>query len=114
MGKGQKHSIRQRFIRAQCRWQVENQSTQLALVIIWIESMNMWYQLFHVEQKHGMATWMLLPQVKSHLRCQGSGAAEDTLCAQQLQECLVLPKSIKLPMNQSLFQSVFVCSAQLI
>jgi hypothetical protein len=42
-----------------CR-QVEDQTTQMALKIIWIHRMNAGQQLFHVKQKESMLACMLL------------------------------------------------------
>jgi hypothetical protein len=106
MGLGQNNTFMQWFIRSHVSRQIENQSAQMTLVIIRVDGMYHWQELFHVKEKHFMSTRMLLSQMQCQISWQRSCAAEEALAAHQLQEVWVLPKISKLSVNQFLFQLV--------
>lgn len=60
-----------------------------------------------------MIAWVLLAQMESHVSCRVQGSAKEALCAHELQNLRVLPKSRECTMHKLLLQFVLYSTRQL-
>ena len=103
MGQYQLGSFSQRFVRTHLERQIEDQSTQLALMCIRILCKNHGHKLFHVEQKHFMIAVVLLSQVQCHVSRVDVDATNVAVRSQHLQDILVLPQGMEFSVCQCAF-----------